>query len=157
MGWLSPPMPLGANGTPPGFNEGDVNHAVRSPEVQAGKIRDCDDLKYGCVNPHYGGRTPISLPTWGNIGEMRLRIADADRAWPFFNTDHESSYKNLPRTPESAELRLISLLNPSGGLWYGFWHRTLLLGSSAAILHYIAFPRIVAVMANKIFGLPVVN
>ena len=64
-------MPLGEGGTPPGFTNGQVGHAFRFPTVQADKIRAGDDLKYGCVNPRYAGRTPITLPTWDHIGEMR--------------------------------------------------------------------------------------
>ena len=144
-------------GAPPGFNECDVDSAFRLPGVQADNARSCDGLKYGCVNPRYGGRTPISLPTLGHIGEMCLIISDTDRDWPYFKTDHESTYNNLPLTPESGKLRLITLRNPPGGFWYGFWSRTLLSGDPEAFLHYNAFSWIVSFLANKIFGLPVVN
>ena len=95
IGWPADPMRLGANGPPHGFDEGEVGRAFRPPVVQADKIRACDDLKYGFSNPRYGGRTPISLPTWGHIGEMRPRMADADRGWPFFTTYREDANKNL--------------------------------------------------------------
>ena len=122
-------MPLQEDGTPPGFTMGQVDHAFRFPVLQAGKIRACDNLKYGCVNPRYAERTPISLPTWDHIGEMCLKIADAEKSWSFSKTDRESAYKNLPPTPDSARLCLIALRNPRGGLWYGFWRRALLFGA----------------------------
>ena len=52
---------------------------------------------------------------------------------------------------------MVALRFPSDGRWYGFWSLTLLFGASDAVLHYNAFSRIVAVWANKIFGIPVVN
>ena len=144
-------------GRPPGFSEGEANHAFRFPAVQADKIRACDDLKYGCVNPRYAERTPPTLPTWGHIGEIRLRISDADRPWSFLKTDRESAYKNRPLSADSSKLCLITLRNPKDGIWYGFWHRALLFGAPAAVLRYNAFSRIVAALANKIFGLLAVN
>ena len=51
---------------------------------------------------------------------------------------------------------MIALPNQADGLWYGFWPRALLFGASAAVLRYNAFSRIVAILANKIFGLPIV-
>ena len=44
-----------------------------------------------------------------------------------------------------------------GGKWYGFLHRALLFGSAAVVLRYNGFSRIVAVLANMLFGLPIVN
>ena len=88
---------------------------------------------------------------------MCLKIADADKARPFFKTDHESDYKNFPLAPDSAKLCLITLRNPADGLWYGFWPRALLFGASSAVLHYDAFSRIAAVLASKIFGFPIVG
>ena len=78
-GWLSGPLLLNDEGLPPGFSFGEVGNAFRFPVAQADKIRACENLKYECANPFYGGRKPIRLPTWGRIGEMCLRIADADR------------------------------------------------------------------------------
>ena len=103
------------------------------------------------------GTDAISLPTWGHIGEMCLKIADARKPWPFFKTDRESAYENLPLAPDSAKLCLVTLRNPADGIRYGFWPRALLFGASAAVLHYNAFSRIVAILANKIFGAPIVN
>ena len=82
-GWLAPPVLLGADGRLFGY-EGKVNNAFRFPVTQVGKIRACDDLKYGLANPCCATRTPIKLPTWGHIGQMCLDCADSDREWPFF-------------------------------------------------------------------------
>ena len=89
-----------------------VNRPFRFPVAQEDKIRACEYLKYGCVNSCRSGREPISLPTCDRIGEMCLMIAGADKSWPFLMTDRESAYKNLPPTPDSAWLCLITLRNP---------------------------------------------
>ena len=52
---------------------------------------------------------------------------------------------------------MVTLRRPTDGRWYGFCPRTLLFGATAAVLHYNGFSRIVAVLANILFGLPVVN
>ena len=88
---------------------------------------------------------------------MCLDCADADREWSFFEADHAAAYKNLPLTPDSAKLCLVTLRNPTDLKWYGFWPRTLLFGAVAAVLHYNCFSRIIAVLANRVFGLPMVN
>ena len=155
-GWLAPPVPLDADGRPFGY-EGRVNNAFRFPVTQVDKIRACDDLKYGLVNPCCATRTPIKLPTWDHIGQMCLHCRDSDREWSFFKTDHAAAYKNLPLAPDSAKLCLVTLRNPEDGKWYGFWPRTLLFGAVAAVLHYNCFSRIIAILANRIFGLPMVN
>ena len=121
-------MPVDENGTPPGYRDGQVNHAFLFPVAQADKIRACDDLKYGCVNPRYAERAPVSHPTSDHIGGMCLEIADTDKSWSFFKTDSESAYKNHSLTPDSAKMRLITFRNPADGLWYGFWPRALLFG-----------------------------
>ena len=136
---------------------GSANNAFRSPVTQEDKIRACGDLEYGRVNPCCATRAPIKLPTWDHIGQMCLGCAGSDREWPFFKTDHAASYKNLPSAPDSAKLCLATLRNPTDGKWYGFWPRALLFGAVAAVLHYNCFSRIIAVLANRIFGLPMVN
>ena len=142
-------MRLGANGVLPGFNEGDAIRDFLFPAVQADKARGRDDIKCVCDNPRYGGRAPISLPTWGHIGEMRLLFDSADIGRSFFETDREASYKNLAIAPDSEKLAWANLRNPAGGHWCGFWHRTLLSGDPAAALHYNAFSRKADDLASK--------
>ena len=67
---------------PRGYTDGEGIHSFRFPEVRAGNIRACDDLRYGCFNPRYGGGGPIALLTCGDIGEMCLQIAAVDRGGP---------------------------------------------------------------------------
>ena len=155
-GWLSPPVPRDSDGRPVGFS-GPANNAFLFPAIQVGKIRACGDLKYGLVNPRCADRTPIKLPTWGHIGQMCLDCADADRELPFSKSDHAAAYKNMPLGPDSAKLFLVTLRNPTDSKRCGFWSRTLLFGAVAAVLRYNCFPRIIAVLANRLFGLPMVN
>ena len=51
----------------------------------------------------------------------------------------------------------MSLRCPTDGRRYGFLSRTLLFGAAAAVLRYNCFSRILAVLANRIFGLPLMN
>ena len=156
-GWLTPPMPiiladgvLLCDGIP-------VNAAFRFPVIQMGKIRACDDLKFGEVNPACATRTPITLPNWDHIGQICLDVADSNRAWSFFTADHSAGYKNLPLDPGQANTCVVTLRRPTDGRWYGFSPWTLLFGATAAVLRYNGFSRIVAVLANILFGLPLVN
>ena len=156
-GWLSAPMRLDANGSPPGCKEGEANHAFRPPLLQTDKIHACDDPKYGRVDAFYGDRAPISLPTWGHIGEIRLRVADTERERPFSKTDHESAYKNLPLTPDSARLCLIEFSQSIWRITVRILATYPTFGASAAVLRCDAFSRIAEFRAREIFGFPVFN
>ena len=115
-----------------------------------GKIRACDDLRYGCVNLGCDTRTPVSLTTWGHIGRIFLDLATAGQSWSFFKADHKAAYKNLPLNPEQADACVATLMYPPDGLWYGFRPRTLLFRPVAATLGYNCFSRIIAALENLI-------
>ena len=156
-GRLTPPNPLATSGGILFCDGRAVNAAFRFPVAQMDKVRACDDLKYGEVNPACDTRTPITLPNWGHIGRICLDVADSERKWPFFTADHSAAYKNLPLDPGQADACVVTLRLPTDGGRYGFFPRTLLFGETAAVLHYNGFSRIVAVFANIFFGLPVVS
>ena len=122
-----------------------------------GKIRACGDLKYGLVNPRCANRAPIKLPTWCHIGQMCLNCADTDREWPFFKADHASAYKNLPLAQDSTNLCIAALRSQTDSERYGFRPRALLFGAVAAVLHYNCFSRIIAILDNRLVGLPMVD
>ena len=156
-GWLTDPLPLGESGGMMSVETGDSNVTFRFAALQMDKVRACGDFKYGRVNLARTVRTPITLPTWDHIGQLCLGVLGSDVDWAFFKADHEAAYKNWPLSPDQANRCIAALRSPSDGLWYGFLHRTLLFGAAAAVLHYNCFSRIVAVLANLIFGLPLIN
>ena len=68
--------------------------------------------------------------------------------------DRKAAYKNLPRNPDQAQYFIVALRCPGDSQWYGFAPRALLFGAAAAVHHYNCFSRIVAVIINRLFGLP---
>ena len=156
-GWLSPPVILGDNGGWASAQAGQSNITFRFAAVQLEKIRPCGDFKYGLVNLACANRAPIKLPTWGHIGQICLEVRDTGREWGFFKADRKAAYKNLPLNPDQAPLCTVALRNPTDSRWYGFLPRTLLFGAAAAVLRYNCFSRIIAALANCLFGLPVLN
>ena len=60
----------------PSMGRRRIDAAFRLAVVQMGKIRSCDDLKYGCANAACAARTAIALPTWGHIGQICTDVAD---------------------------------------------------------------------------------
>ena len=156
-GWLTAPALLDDSGLLGSVVSEDSNVTFRFAVLQMDKIRACDDFRYGRVNLACSVRSPITLPTWDHIGQLCLDVLHSDVDWGFFKADHEAAYKNLPLSPEQANRCIVALRSPVDGLWYGFLSRTLLFGASAAVLHYNCFSRIVAVLANHIFGLPLIN
>ena len=133
---------------------GTSNVTFRFSALRVGKVRACDDFKYGRVNLSCAVRTPITLPTWGRIGQLSLAVRDSAVDWAFSKADHEAAYKNLP-SPRPRPT--VALRSPVDGRWCGFLSRTLLFGASAAVLHYNCFSRIAAALANKISGLRLIN
>ena len=101
-------------------------------------------------------RAPISLPTWGHIGEIFLDISNADQPWSFPKLDRKAAYKNLPLNPDHSEAFISALRGPPDGLRYGFRPTTLLFGPVAAALR-CNFPPDHRALENLAIGLPMVN
>ena len=137
--WVGPLRPLISSAVST-FSGGDrVKAAFMFAVIHMGKIRACDSLKYGCVNLDCAARTPISLPTWDQIGQICLYVSPTDQHWAFFKAAHKAAYKNLPLNPEQADACIAAIRNPPGGLWCGFRPRALLFGAVAALLRYNCF------------------
>ena len=156
-GWLTDPSPLGDSGGLTSVSAGSGNVAFRVASIQMDKIRACDDFKYGRVNLACAVRTPIKFPTWGHIGQMCLDVDGSDMDWSFFKADREAAYKNIPLSLGQASSCNVAMRCQSGGKWYCFLPRAVLFGDASAVLRYNCFSRIVAVSANRICGLPLVN
>ena len=53
-------------------------------------------LKYGRFGRFCSTDTPTELPTWCDIGKLRIRFRHAYRNWAFFKTARDAAYENLP-------------------------------------------------------------
>ena len=156
-GWLASPLPIDPKGNVATYDKGEVVVAFRFGVDQLDKIRPCDDLKYSTTNQYCTVWTPIKLPTWDHIGQMAIEIQDTQRPWAFLKTDHEAAYKQLPLDPEQTRLAMVTLRHPTLGAWFAFPPQVLLFGAEAAVIHYNCFSRILGVLVNKIFGIPLVT
>ena len=122
-----------------------------------GKLRACDDLKYGATNLYCAVWTPIKLPTWGHIAQLAASARSAKRAWSFFKTDHESAYRKLPLSPEDQCVSAVVLRHPKTRAWAAFAPRALLLGEVAGLLRYNCFSSEVVALFTKVTGAPLLS
>ena len=156
-GWLADPLPVDPNGNVATYEKGSVVLAFRFGVDQLDKVRPCDDLKYSTTNQYCTVWTPIKLPTWDHIGQIAIDIQETNRPWSFIKTDHEAAYKQLPLDPDHCNLAMVTLRHPTLGTWFAFPPQALLFGAEAAVIHYNCFSRILGVLTNKIFGIPLVT
>ena len=155
-GWLSPPMAIDPEGNVATYAANGVVIAFRFGVDQQDKIRSCDDLKYSTTNEYCTVWTPIKLPTWDHLAQISLDLKDTNEPWIFFKQDHASAYKQLPLDPDHAKFAMVALRHPKLGTWFAFSPRSLLFGAEAAVTHYNCFSRALAVLTNKIFGIPLI-
>ena len=156
-GWFSPPRKLNDSGRfldKPGEL---VNPAFRFPIRQPDKIRMIDDLKHSQTNLSVVIGTPITLPTWDLLVELCFRARPANRDWVFGKVDHCSAYKNLPIRPADRPYATIVVRNPADQAFYGFAPTTQIFGSTASVLHYNVFSRLLVTIINRVFGIPTIG
>ena len=91
LGWMGEPLPIDTSRNVLTYGNGSANIAFRFSVGQDDKLRACDDLKHNHVKLYCSVWTPIKLPTWDHIAQMRLGIKEDLREWPFFKADHESA------------------------------------------------------------------
>ena len=156
-GWLGPPDRVTDQGRAARSPADAINLAFRFGVSQQDKLRACDDLRHSGTNAACLIRTPNSLPTWDHIAQMALKGAASQPNWSFFKEDHASAYKWLPLLPAHARFATIILRSPTDGLWYSFAPRALLFGSTASVLHYTCLSRIIASLACRLLGIPMVG
>ena len=101
--------------------------------------------------------TPITLPTWDRLAQMAKIVHRANRNWAFLKGDHASAYKQLPLDPKYANLSVATLRDPRTNRWNGFPPKVLLFGAVSAVLHYNCFSRSLAVLINRMFGIPPIS
>ena len=156
-GWLSDTVPFDADGNLLGSDFDAANVAFRFPATHGSEIRTCDDFKYGLINRCAADFTPITLPTWDPIAQIASDLSISPREWPFAKAGPKEAYKNLPLNPDQAQYCIVSIRSPGDSDRYGCAHRALSFGAAAAVRHYNCFPRVIAAIINRLFGLPLVN
>ena len=157
MDWAPPPLPVAPCGNVLTMSAGGSVMAFRFGVVQGEKIRSRDDLIYSTTNEFCTVWTGVKLPTWDHIGQMCLEIRDANRPWAFFKMGRESAYKQLPLDQDHAKYDMATIRRPQSWTWFAFPPRALLFGEEADVAHYNCFPRILAVLVSRIFGIPLVS
>lgn len=156
-GWLRAPQPLDKSGNFRDLPDEKVNIAFRFGVLQSDKLRGCDDLKDSLTNETCYITTPITLPSWDHIASAARILAANKKQWAFGKIDHRDAYKALPLKPSEACFATLALRNPDDGVWYGFRPRTLMFGSTAAVLHYNCLSRVIASLACRLLLLPAVG
>ena len=131
--------------------------AFRFGVSQGSKLRACDDLRHNMVNLCTEVLTPITLPTWDHLAQLAKMVSPSAMNWHFLKGGHASAYKQLPLDPQYANLTIVALRNPSTGLWMGFIPKVLLFGAVSAVIHYNCFSRRLAVIINRMLGIPMIS
>ena len=139
------------------FEKNGLNPAFRFSAPQGDRNRACDDFRHSCTNQACTVLTPIRLISWDHVSAIANKFKAHGALCHFFKCDHKSAYKALPVDPEQSKLAVIVLRSPADGKYYAFFSRTLLFGSTASVLHYNIFARIVTELFNKIFGIPLIS
>ena len=155
-GWLGPPLPIDQTGNVANWTKGKTVIAFRFGVDQMDKLRSCDDLKYSTTNMYCTVWTPIKLPTWDHIGQMTLEVANSNRPWSFMKMDHEAAYKQLPIDSDQTKYAMVALRHPTTLEWHAFPPFSLLFGAEAAVIHYNCYSRTVAILINRILGIPLI-
>ena len=68
---------------------------------------------------------------------------------------HIAAYKFLPLRPSDSQFAAIALWNPDGENWYVCFPRAHLFGSTAAVLHYNCFSRLLTALLTRLLTLPI--
>ena len=156
-GWVTTPEPLSPEGRFIARPHEECNIAFRFGAQQAGKLRGCDDLRDSLTNTACAVRSPITLPGWDHIAAAARILNTTLCDWSFGKVDHQSAYKALPIRPADINYAVLALWNPLESAWYGSKTRTQLFGSTAAVLHYNCFSRVIASLVCRILAIPMVG
>ena len=156
-GRLLGPVPLSPDGQPLFWSSKRYNVSFRFGVLQADKLRACDDLVHSMANLTCTVETPIQLLSWGNIAQLSAMLSAGGGDWVMFKADRKAAYIQLPIDSDDQNAAIIALLRPAENRWYGFVTRTLIFGSVADVIRYNVSPRILDVLANRYFGIPMVR
>ena len=155
-GWMDSPRILNSSGRFGDAPSFPINNAFRFAVVQGAKIRACDDLRASETNRSCKAIAPISLPSWEHVAQISNDLLKSGRGLAFGKADESDAYKKLPLKAPDAFLAVITLQGPDGK-WYVFTPRSQLFGSTAAVVHYNTFPRLLAPLFTRLFGIPLIG
>ena len=156
QGWLSPPAPAS------GVDRDRAVPARRFGAQQGEKLRPRDNCRRSGTNSAAAAETPIRLPSIEDLAEIATRASEARAPrpagnWVFFKADRENAYRQAPVSPERSRACAIVLAHPESGEAMCFFPRTLVFGSSAAVLAYNVVARTLASVFARYFSIPLVN
>ena len=132
---------------------------VRFTIFQKDKWRMIDNLKASGTNAAAATRHPIRLPTHAHLAEITHRCTQTRGPSDFqlWKSDHKSAYKQMPLCREHSSACVIIAKEPGvGGRVFGFRPKTLLFGSSLAVISYNYVSNFVAAAFSIIYKTPVV-
>ena len=132
------------------------NISFRFGDLQADKLRACDDLKHSMANLACSVHTPMQLVSWDHLEQLSRTLTSNGGDWYLFKEDREAAYKQLPLDVNDQRHTILALRHPPTGRWFGFVARTLIFGSIDAVLRYNVFSRLIASLDNRCLGLPLV-
>ena len=156
MGWLDQPRLLTADGRFADSPDLPVVNAFRFPVIQGEKVRACDDLKASLTNRACSVLSPITLPTWEHVAQISSELALSRRPLALGKADESDAYKKQPLSPSDATWAVITLYGPDKK-WYGFTSRSQIFGSTASVVHYNTFSRLLVSLFVRLFGIPMVG
>ena len=155
-GWLEQPRPLDSSGRFEDSPALPLVNAFRFAVVQGEKIRACDDLKASLTNRACKVITPISLPSWEHLAQACILLSDSRHEWSLGKGDESDAYKKQPLRSSDAILAVTTLMGPDGR-WYGFVPRSQIFGSTASVVHYNSFSRLLASLICRLLKLPCIG
>ena len=155
-GWLEPPRLLNSSGRFADSPDTPIVNAFRFAVIQGEKIRACDDLKASLTNSSCSVLTPISLPSWEHLAQACLLVADSGTDWSLGKGDESDAYKKQPLLASDSLLAVTTLMGPDGR-WYGLVPRSQIFGSTASVIHYNTFSRLLASLICRLLGLPCIG
>lgn len=97
-GWITPPVPLHADGRQAQWWVKQFNIAFRFGVDQADKLRTCDDLRRSVANLACSVVTPVRLVSWDHLAQMPRIVAEKKVDWGLIKADHEAAYMRLSST-----------------------------------------------------------
>ena len=152
-GWLDPPTHIG------NINKSPCVPARRFGVIQGSKTRSCDNLRRSLTNKAADVGSKIRLPGPDDLARIveDIQKGGVHSQLGFLKGDHESAYKQLPLRPSHSLLSLVSLESPVDSQVWCFRPRTLVFGSSAAVLAYNVFAKAVAAIVTRLYGCPFIN
>ena len=129
-----------------------ANPAFRLGIQQGSRLIAAGNLKRSATNDATVASTPINLPSWDHIAQMRAPyyLKGNRRPLALAKADHANAYKQLPAATKDELAAVVTLKDPVGGEWYGFIPHTQPFGSTASAIRYNCLSRVIASLARRV-------